>query len=243
MINNVRKTVLSILNKNNYGYISPDDFNMFARQAQREVFENYFYQYAHANNKTNSRTAGSGYADIAAKHEQAIDTFHVTEALSYDAASTSYLAPSLLTTGSEPYLVMGMDILDTGVLKGEASKVSVAKARMLSRSNLTLPTYNNAIYSEDGGKITTQPNPAAAGDVECRYIRYPKDPNWTYLSFGNGEPLFDGTATDFQDFEVDLSEESELINKILQMAGLSIREIQMATIASQEEVERKTEQK
>lgn len=241
MINNVRKTVLSVLNKNNYGYISPDDFNMFARQAQREVFENYFYQYAQANNKTNSRTAGSGYADLAAKHEQAIDTFHVTEALPYDATTTSYLAPSLLNTGSDAYLVMGIDLLAAG--GQEASKVSVAKARMLSRSNLTAPSYNNAIYSENAGMINPLPNPAGADLVECRYIRYPQDPNWTYLSFGNGEPLFDGTATDFQDFEVDLSEETELINKILQMAGLSIREIQMATIASQEEVERKTEQK
>ena len=36
MINSVRNTVLAIINKNNYGYISPSDFNLFAKQAQLE---------------------------------------------------------------------------------------------------------------------------------------------------------------------------------------------------------------
>ena len=42
MINSVRNTVLAILNKNNYGYISPSDFNLFAKQAQMDIFEDYF---------------------------------------------------------------------------------------------------------------------------------------------------------------------------------------------------------
>ena len=42
MINPVRKTVLSILNKNNYGYITPDDFNLYAKQAQLDIFDDYF---------------------------------------------------------------------------------------------------------------------------------------------------------------------------------------------------------
>ena len=45
MINSVRQTVMSILNKNNYGYISPSDFNLFAKQAQLDLFEDYIYSY------------------------------------------------------------------------------------------------------------------------------------------------------------------------------------------------------
>ena len=44
-INEVRNTVLAIANKNNYGYISPSDFNLYAAQAQMDMFEDYFYQY------------------------------------------------------------------------------------------------------------------------------------------------------------------------------------------------------
>ena len=45
MINEARQAVLAFLNKNNYGYITPVDFNLFAYQAQLDVFEDYFYQY------------------------------------------------------------------------------------------------------------------------------------------------------------------------------------------------------
>ena len=41
-INEVRNTVLAIANKNNYGYISPQDFNLYAKQAQLDMFEDYF---------------------------------------------------------------------------------------------------------------------------------------------------------------------------------------------------------
>ena len=65
MINSVRQTVLSILNKNNYGYVSPSDFNLFAKQAQLDIFEDYFYQYNYQINKEkNARQSGTGYADI-----------------------------------------------------------------------------------------------------------------------------------------------------------------------------------
>ena len=58
MINSVRKTVQAVLNKNNYGYISPDDFNLYAKQAQMEIFEEYFTAYNKVVNMENARMAG-----------------------------------------------------------------------------------------------------------------------------------------------------------------------------------------
>ena len=40
-VNQVYKTVLSILNKEQRGYITPDEFNKLATQVQLEMFENY----------------------------------------------------------------------------------------------------------------------------------------------------------------------------------------------------------
>lgn len=75
MINSVRNTVISVLNKNNYGYISPNDFNLFAKQAQLDVFENYFYRYNFQIQKENARQSGIGYADIKKQYEEVIDSF------------------------------------------------------------------------------------------------------------------------------------------------------------------------
>ena len=58
MINSVRNTVLSVLNKNNYGYISPSDFNLYAKQAQLEVYEEYFSNINKAVNMENARMSG-----------------------------------------------------------------------------------------------------------------------------------------------------------------------------------------
>ena len=74
MINSVRNTVLSVLNKNNYGYISPNDFNLFAKQAQLDIFENYFYRYNYQILKENARESGTGYADIKKQYEEVIDS-------------------------------------------------------------------------------------------------------------------------------------------------------------------------
>ena len=82
MINSVRNTVLAIANKNNYGYISPQDFNLYAKQAQMDMFEDYFYQYNNWINRENARTSGTGYADIIKGLEEVIDTFSVQAFLS-----------------------------------------------------------------------------------------------------------------------------------------------------------------
>lgn len=75
MIDSVRTTVLAVANKHNFGYISPADFNLYAKQAQLDIFEDYFYRYNEWLVKQNSRVSGSGYADIVKNIEEAIDIF------------------------------------------------------------------------------------------------------------------------------------------------------------------------
>ena len=42
-INTVYQTVLAVANKEQRGYITPQEFNLFANQAQMDIFEQYFY--------------------------------------------------------------------------------------------------------------------------------------------------------------------------------------------------------
>ena len=100
MINSVRQTVMSILNKNNYGYISPSDFNLFAKQAQLDLFEDYFYSYNYQINKENGRSSGTGYADITKGLEEVIDTFSVTLPL-LKSTGKEYFLPSLTTKSND----------------------------------------------------------------------------------------------------------------------------------------------
>lgn len=225
MINSVRNTVLSVLNKNNYGYISPNDFNLFAKQAQLDIFENYFYRYNYQILKENARESGIGYADIKKQYEEVIDSFSKTVSLTK--TSGTFDLPS-------DYYTIVRVIYTNGVGKMvEIEKVPVARAQQLLMSNLTQPIELFPAYVQLEDKLTVYPDTISTG-VSCYYVRYPKDPKWTYSMF-QGEPLFNQSANDYQDFELPLTDEPALVAKILQFAGMSIREIEALNFANQQE--------
>jgi hypothetical protein len=304
MINSVRNTVFSVLNKNNYGYISPQDFNLFAKQAQLEIFENYFSNYNTAINKENARISGSEYADITKGIEESIDTFSVIK--NFDQKNyNKYFTPSQTTTGDDYYLlnkvlayttfrvsgesdasgnnqlidstasftttvnvgdiVVNIATLDKAEILAivsdteltldeniftpsgddysifkdesyEAEKVTNSKISMLANSLLTAPTKTFPAYSLNSDSITVLPktinNP---GQIFSQYIRYPKDPKWTYSTLASGEPVFDQSQSDYQDFELPIDDEVNLVTKILQYSGMQIREAQVVQFANLEE--------
>ena len=216
MIDSVRQTVLSILNKNNYGYVSPSDFNLFAKQAQLEIFESYFTGLNQAINAENARMSGP-----------------LTQS-----ANNLFLTPSTATTGDDYYLLN--KVLVNGA---EAEPVTHSRITLLANSNLTAPSAQYPAYTIDnpaaGQVVTIYPTATtyAPGDVVAQYVRYPFDPKWTYILLANGEPVFNQSSTDYQDFEVPIEAEPRLVYRILQMAGMSIREGDVYQYANAEEKE------
>ena len=108
MINSVRNTVLGILNKNNYGYISPQDFNLYAKQAQLELFDEYFSDYNTAINNENMRKSGTEYANMTKQMLEVIDYFSVTRNLPHNIDSQFYLPSTqqgVNSTGDDFYLL------------------------------------------------------------------------------------------------------------------------------------------
>ena len=218
MINSVRNTVLAIINKNNYGYISPSDFNLLAKQAQLDLFDEYFVQYNQQINEENSRVSGTGYADIKKGYEEVIDYFSKFATLTPNTVN-------VYTLPSDYYLINQISCFTGGQLQGEAEKVSSSKINLLNKSLLTSPSSLYPAYTQSGNSITVYPNTfAGAQDVKATYIRYPLDPKWTFTTISNGSPIFDQSQSDYQDFELPLDDSNDLVAKILQYAGISIRE-------------------
>ncbi len=230
MIDSVRATVLAVLNKNNYGYISPSDFNLYAKQAQLDIYEDYFYDYNYQINKENARQSGTGMADIKKSLAEVIEFFSVTSDLTHVATNT-------FTPPSNYYLINKL-LFNNGVKLKEMEKVTHSKITMLVNSMLTAPNETFPAYTLEGNLITAYPTTIDAnGEVKCQYFRYPKDPKWTYISITSGEPVFNSTAADYQDFELPLSDEPNLVVKILEYAGISIRETEVVQFAKGEETQ------
>ena len=79
-------------------------------------------------------------------------------------------------------------------------------------------------------------------NIKAQYIRVPLDPKWTYMSLSGGEPVFYQNANDYQDFELPATDEPLLVAKILQYAGMSIREGDLYTFGNQEEMKNKQQE-
>ena len=226
MINSVRNTVLSVINKNNYGYISPADFNLFAKQAQLDIFEDYFYKLNYQVNKENARMSGTGLADIQKQYDEVISTFSTTATLAH-VGSNRYTLPS------DYYLLNVIEYSPTGV---EVEKIAENKIRNLTASTLMAPSTAFPLYVHRGDVVDVYPNTiTGALDISAYYIRHPRDPKWTYVTLSGGEPVFDQTAADYQDFELPDADEPTLVMKILQYAGISIREGDIYQTANAEE--------
>lgn len=117
MINSVRNTVLAVANKQNFGYISPADFNLYAKQAQLDIFENYFYRYNEWIAKQNGRVSGSQYADIVKNLEEVIDTFSVEESL-YRNQSNVYNTPNETNNNNTYYLLNKTLVYQSAIVEG-----------------------------------------------------------------------------------------------------------------------------
>ena len=229
MINSVRNTVLSVINKNNFGYITPDDFNLYAKQAQLDIFENYFYQYNNWVVKQNARMSGSGYSDIVKSLEETIDIFSTTATLAYDLPSGTFDIPT------DYYYLNSIRYNNTK----EIDRVTQDKLMYLLSSNLTSPSTMFPVYSMEGSSLTIYPS-TIDSLVNAQYVRMPKDPKWTYYQLmSGGAPLFNQTDPLYQDFEIPYSDEPLLVAKILQYAGISIREADVYNFATSEETANK----
>lgn len=297
MINEVRNAVLSVLNKNNYGYISPSDFNLFAANAQMEIYEEYYSSYNKTINAENMRSSGTDYADIESPIAETLETFLMTDFLTH-LGGNIFSAPTVTTVGNDAYYILkvlchskfitsgsntsvvsnqlndstatfisdgiGTDYivtnLDTGKVATvvsvtsetlivlseniflasnndykiyspeakEADKVSVGKISMLNSSSLTAPSVLYPSYTLQGQNIKIYPNTFdTLGQVEAVYFRHPKVPKWTYISLFSGEPAFDQSQSDYQDFELPLEDGYKLVTKILEYCGISIREMEV----------------
>ena len=186
MINSVRNTVLAILNKNNYGYISPNDFNLYAKQAQLDLFEDLFYEYNYQLIKENARQSGTGYANISKGIVETIDLFSVTAPLAHVANNTYTMPVNYYLINK----VLAYDAAGT-TLTGEAERVSHSKITLLNSSNLTAPTTTYPAYTTEGQTLTVFPATInVAGQLQAQYIRYPLDPQWTYLNITGGCLLY-----------------------------------------------------
>ena len=232
-IDKVYQKVLALANKEQRGYITPQEFNLFADIAQMEIFEQYFY-----NLEQRQRGIGNelDYGDIISSIEEKISMFE-----------RSNIAVGSGFEGEIPISSDISDIYRLGVVRIKyetessykaADKIQLNELDKYENSPLAAPSKSKPVYTKFSAvnvpiKIKIYPYPGSGDNVTVNYIAKPESPNWTYVISGQSALH---NPTNAQDFQLHESEENNLVIKILALAGVAIKDFQLAQAAAGKEV-------
>ena len=235
-IDTVYQRVLALANKEQRGYITPQEFNLLANQAQMSIFN----QYVHDIKNVPSEMGNSfEYADP-------IDLLHeklAPFALTLDStAITNGLAtiPTADYLGTVQYVSAGKIIEVAEIKKNDSIYIN---ASPLAAPDSTRPVYvreNETQIQVFPTNLTTDPS-----EIRCNILRAPTADNgldavWGYAVVGENA-LFN--VNDARNFMLHASEENLLVMKILELAGVNLQDPGLAQAATQGELQILTQQK
>ena len=225
-VNTVYTTVLSILNKEQRGYLTPDEFNKIATQVQLEIFESYFEDY---NQYLRMPKTDVEFASRLDHIRDELQPF-IINAFASAVNGNVYTLP----TATEVYR-LGAAFYERVTGAPEIQIVSKREYHEQIQSPILKPSKNFPIATYSDNKLTVFPTVTTTpnvNDVGFNYIKKPTDPVWGFTVNSVGAYIYNaGTSTNF---EIEDSNQTDVILNILKYAGVVIRDPQIVQAASQE---------
>jgi len=223
-INTVYQRVLAIANKEQRGYITPQEFNLLANQAQLDIFEQYFYDLNQFSRLPGNETK---YADMVDIIEEKISVF---EKFRQDVTMASGGVGTLPTNNHK----LGVVSFNNSGTYVEIEHINQNELNTYINSPLTTPTSTRPIYIKTSETAIQVYPITITSAVTCNYIAKPTSVNWNYTNV-LGEPLYNSTNS--INFELHESEETELVLKVLELTGLTIKSPDLYQIGDKEDIE------
>jgi len=216
-VNTVYKTVLLILNQQQRGYMTPDEFNKTATQVQLNIFQSYLedlnQQYRVPQNDTE-------YANRVENIEKKLQYFQRTGA-------TTYVGPEFTLNPTDIYRLGSVFYKDTELTQYAQRN----ELTQLLRSPLTQPTETFPIFLYENDSLFVYPT-SINSNITISYLKTPADVVW---GFGVGNlGQYEYNAGQSTDFELSVSEQSNVIIRILAYAGVIINDPTIIEVANME---------
>ena len=171
-VDTVYQKVLALANKEQRGYITPQEFNLFADQAQMEILEQYFYDINQFGRIPGNDTE---YSDMLRLLDEKLAILKKS--------STETVTNGVLALSSNVYK-LGSIYHDSGA---KLEEINYNEHKLRNLSSLTKPTLKRPIYVNQNGKINIYPNTITS--VFISYVKKPLKPNWGYVVV-NDKPLY-----------------------------------------------------
>ena len=225
-VDTVYQRVLAFANKEQRGYITPQDFNLFASQVQMEILEQYFYDINQWNRQQGNTTE---HSDMLLEINEKVAIFKVTMSMAtlFNAATQVATLPNALyKIGTLSHTRFG-----AGIGRVTFEELNYDEHQIRLASPLTAPTLKRPYFiNQNEGLLLFAGSNLLASEVGLSFIRKPDPPNWAYVVV-NGKTLYNDNVS--VDFELHSSEESELVYRILAYAGISIQKPEITQVAAQ----------
>jgi len=227
-VDTVYQRVLALANKEQRGYITPQEFNLFANQAQNEILKEYFYDMSMWERVKGNELEYSDNLNL------------IDEKLSpFKRVGNVTGASGLFNVNAvQDFYKLGA-VFNTQGNREEIEEVNFDEFRLLSKSPLTQPTLNRPVYYWVQGQIQVAPA-NGINQIQISYIVRPTDVEWGYVVISNKALYNAATAVNFQ---LHPSEESRLVYKILALAGITLQDPGFYQIARAEDDKSYNQQK
>ncbi|TFH10411.1 MAG: hypothetical protein E4H07_05325 [Nitrosomonadales bacterium] len=230
-VDTVYQRVLAILNKEQRGYLTPQEFNLFANQAQMDIFEQYFYDINQFSRLPGNSTEYSDMLDVL---NEKISAFEAEGAVTGGIT----LPADLYRLGSVK--VSYVDPITAVSKIAEAERVTKNEYLYITLSPLAAPTVSRPIYTRDESQLKVYGGGQLTTGVTCNYIKTPTTVEWNYTMVLGTAQYNASTSTNFP---LHQAEEQELIEKILEMSGMLLKDPSIYQYANAEETERIQQEK
>ena len=238
-VNTVYQTVLLILNKEQRGYMTPQEFNNIGNQVQLEIFEKYFED---LNQQIRVPQADTDYSDRVTNLDEKISIFKTFGNAIYDSTTTP-LTPYFTLPITDGYgNTVNFYRLGTVMYNNEVELQRLQRSDFsyIDKSQLTKPSKSWPVYLYENNKLFVKPTDIIS-DIQIDFIKKPTDVIWGFNVGGLGQYLYNATPfnastqpTGSVNFEMHSSEQTEVILRILMYAGLIIRDPQIIQAAAQQ---------
>jgi len=223
-IDTVYQKVLALANKEQRGYITPLEFNLLANQAQEIIFEQYFYDLDQAKRRETDETS---FSDMQELIENKLTPF-----TSVGPVTTGTQYPTMFPA------VNGVPVYRTGRVfvfnittnaNYEAKHVEMNEIRNYLGSRFHMAGLEkNPIYHKSnmpGADIEVyNHNGLVAAGVSCELTVRPQRVEWGYDVIAE-KALYNASRS--VDFELHASETTELVFKILTLAGVTLKRVDL----------------
>lgn len=216
LTNDIKEIVYALANKQGHATISPDDFSRYAQMANMDEYQEY------TSGIETYYSLGKAMPKVSPGMNKIMDM---------------KLSPFLVTDATMA-IISGVAVFPSNIefldrISGGSKQAKWVAGHMVQRyleSSIDTPDIDNPIFTFVAGGIRLYPSSVVP---KVTFLKTPAIVRWGYTLLNGRKPIYDASTS--VNFEWGAVHRLSLVTKILGYMGISIRDMELKSLAISEE--------